>query len=243
MLGIFFPMTIFLQGVLGYSAIKAGLAMSPMSITILLVAPVSGRLSDRIGTRWILFGGLLLQVIGILYIVRESTLDATPWSLMPALALTGFGMACTFAPMTTAVMRDVPPRIAGSASGILNTMRNIGQVLGIAVLGSLLQHQVSTHVGDRLETSGVDPATQSRVITYAQQSQFERIDEVSRADQITTIVAAVRSGFTESIHDTFTAGALLCLAAAAAAFFLKDRAHRPVEVTTESGSAARAPAD
>jgi EmrB/QacA subfamily drug resistance transporter len=243
MLGIFFPMTIYLQGVLGYSAIKAGLAMSPMSITILLVAPISGKLSDRIGTRWILFGGLLLQVIGILYIVRESTLDATPWSLMPALVLTGFGMACTFAPMTTAVMRDVPPRIAGSASGILNTMRNIGQVLGIAVLGSLLQHQVGSHVGDRLESSGVDPAAQTQIIDYAQQSQFERLDEVVPADQLGGIFAAVRSGFTESIHDTFTAGALLCLVAAAAAFFLKDRARRPVEVTTSSDSTARALAD
>jgi EmrB/QacA subfamily drug resistance transporter len=222
MLGIFFPLTIYMQGILGYSAIKAGLAMSPMSITILIAAPFSGRLSDRIGTRWILFGGLLVMVAGIFYIVHESTLDATPWSLLPPLVVTGLGMGFTFAPMTAAVMHDVPPRIAGSASGILNTMRNIGQVLGIAVLGSLLQHQVGVHVADNLQPVPVDPVARDHVVDYAQQSQFERISAVVPGDHLAAVVDAVRSGFTESIHNTFAAGALLCLAAAVAAFFLKD---------------------
>jgi EmrB/QacA subfamily drug resistance transporter len=243
MLGIFFPMTIFLQGILGYSAIKAGLAMSPMSITILISAPFSGRLSDRIGTRWILFGGLLTMVVGILAIVRASTLDATPWTLLPSLVLTGLGMGFTFAPMTAAVMRDVPPRIAGSASGILNTMRNIGQVLGIAVLGSVLQHQVSVHVDYNLQPIVADSSTRNQIVEYAQQSQFERIASLVPTEQLGAVYDAVRAGFTSSVHDTFTAGALICLVAAAVSYFLRDPVREQVPMTAEQDVTAPVAAD
>lgn len=243
MLGIFFPMTIYLQGVLGYSAIKAGVAMSPMSLTILFAAPLSGRLSDRLGTRWILVGGLLVMVIGIFWITSESTLAATPWSLLPSLVLTGLGMGFTFAPMTAAVMHDVPPRIAGSASGILNTMRNIGQVLGIAVLGSVLQHQVAVHVNDRLEPVPITPGARNQIVDYAQQSQFERIAALAPGEQLAAISSAVQSGFTDSVHNTFVTGALICLVAAAAAFFLKDPARAHAVTSRQADARAVAPAD
>jgi EmrB/QacA subfamily drug resistance transporter len=222
MLGIFFPMTIYLQGVLGYSAIKSGLAMSPMSLTMLLAAPLSGRLTDRVGVRWILFGGLVTMSAGILYIINQTTLDATPWTLLPANALTGLGMGFTFAPLTAAVMRDVPPRIAGSASGILNTTRNIGQVLGIAVLGSVLQHQIGVHVDNRLGSTGLDPAVHGQVVDYAQQSQFERLTSLVPANMFARVMGAVQGGFTDSIHDTFLAGTVVCLVAAAASWFLRN---------------------
>ena len=150
MLGIFFPMTLFLQEVLGFSPIKAGLTMTPMSLMILVGAPISGRLSDRIGARWLLFSGTALMAIGILFLIRQVSVTATQLSLAPALIVTGIGMGMTFSPMTAAAMRDVPPRVAGSASGVLNTTRNIGQVLGIAILGSVLQTRMGTHTGNAL---------------------------------------------------------------------------------------------
>src|SRR5215208_929431 len=145
--GIFFPMTVFLQGALGMTPLEAGLSMMPMSLMLMFVAPVSGRLSDRIGARWILITGLILVTVGILLITsRVST--ATNWhTLLPALLVTGTGMGMTFAPMTAAAMSQVPPRISGSASGILNTSRNVGQLLGIAVLGSVLQSRLGVHAG------------------------------------------------------------------------------------------------
>jgi EmrB/QacA subfamily drug resistance transporter len=243
MLGIFFPMSIYLQGVLGYSAIKAGVAMLPMSVMMLLAAPLSGRLTDRIGVRWILFGGLLTMTAGILYIIRQTTLDATPWTLLPANAVTGLGMGFTFAPLTAAVMRDVPPRIAGSASGILNTTRNIGQVLGIAVLGSVLQHQVGVHVDDRLESTAVDPAVHDQVVVYAQQSQFERLSALVPGDLLSTVTGAVRGGFTDSIHDTFLAGTFICLVAAAASWFLRNPAREHAGVTQRAAEQVVAAAD
>ena len=222
MLGIFFPMSIYLQSILGYTPIKAGLALAPMSLAILIAAPFAGRLTDRLGIRWILVSGLLTQFVGILFIIRSVTLDATPWTLLPSVTLTGLGMAFTFSPMTAAVMRDVPPRIAGSASGILNTVRNIGQVLGIAVLGSFLQQRVGVHVNARVDGMGLDPAVQSDVVGLARQSQFERITSVVPGDQFDAVYNAVRAGFTESIHNTFLVGALVCLISAIAAYFLRN---------------------
>ncbi|HRA49253.1 MAG TPA: MFS transporter, partial [Thermomicrobiales bacterium] len=231
MLGIFFPMTIFLQGVLGYTAIKAGLTMAPMSIIMLFAAPVSGRLSDRIGTRWILFGGLLTMVLGIWYMIYLTQLDMTPWTLMPALLIGGLGMGFTFSPMTAATMRLVPPAISGSASGILNTMRNIGQVLGIAVLGSVLQHQVGVHVNNRLAEQTIPADQKAHVVTLAQQSQFEMIRDAVDANLYGPVISAVQAGFRDSIHNTFLTGSLICLVAAAAAWFLRDPVGAVVPVT------------
>ena len=126
--GIFFPMTVFLQGALGMTPLEAGLTMMPMSLMLMFVAPISGRLSDRIGARWILTTGLTLVTVGILLMTSRVSTTTNWQTLLPALVVTGTGMGMTFAPMTAAAMSRVPPRISGSASGILNTSRNIGQL-------------------------------------------------------------------------------------------------------------------
>jgi hypothetical protein len=162
-----------------------------------------------------------------------TNLDSTPLTLVPALIVGGLGMAFTFSPMTAATMRDVPPQISGSASGILNTVRNIGQVLGIAILGSLLQQQVSVHVADELGGQTMPPETKDQVVTLAQQSQFERIKDVVDPAQLAAVFDAVQRGFTTSIHVTFLAGSVLCLLAAAASWFLRD----PVAVARPSEGA------
>ncbi len=96
MLGIFFPITLFLQEVLGFSPVKSGLAMTPMSLMILVGAPISGRLSDRIGSRWLLAAGTAIMAVGILFITRQTSVDTTILSLSPALVVTGIGMGMTF---------------------------------------------------------------------------------------------------------------------------------------------------
>jgi len=226
MLGIFFPMTIFLQGVLGFTPIRAGLTMTPMSLALMIAAPLAGRLTDRIGARWIMVSGGSLMTAGILFLISRIDLGANWVSLLPPLIVTGIGMGLTFSPMTAAAMRDVPPRIAGSASGILNTMRNIGQVLGIAVLGSLLQNRVGAHVGDRLEGSTLNGASQDRIVVFAQQSQFERLREVVPDDQLALVFSAIQSGFVEALHDTFFVGALTCAVAAVTATLVRNPLQR-----------------
>jgi EmrB/QacA subfamily drug resistance transporter len=149
MLGFFLPMTIFLQSVRGLDAEHAGVVFVPMSLTSMLVAPFAGRLVDRISGKWILFAGLILFSGGMLEVVRLSSLTATGLTFTPALIVAGVGMGCTFAPMVTLAMRNVPPQMAGAASGFINTIRQVGSAFGSAIVGATLQNQLATQLHDQ----------------------------------------------------------------------------------------------
>lgn len=232
MLGIFFPITLFLQEVLGFSPVKAGLAMTPMSLMIMVGAPISGRLSDKIGSRWILFVGTAIMTIGILFITRQTNLDTTVVSLAPALIVTGIGMGMTFSPMTAAAMRDVPPRVAGSASGVLNTSRNIGQVLGIAVLGSVLQTRMGTHTTNGLPPLGLGRDKATHIADLASQNLFGEIIALVPAEQLDALMLIIREAFVQALHNTFLVGATACGAASLLALLLRNP--QPLPVSAES---------
>jgi EmrB/QacA subfamily drug resistance transporter len=146
MMGIFLPFTIYLQSVLGFSALKAGLTMAPASLVSMFVAPFAGRLSDRIGGKYILITGLLLFAIGMGLTAAIATPTSTWPQFLPSLAVAGFGLGCLFAPMTTVAMRTVEPRMAGAASGMLNTVRQVGAVIGTAAVGALLQNRLAAEL-------------------------------------------------------------------------------------------------
>jgi EmrB/QacA subfamily drug resistance transporter len=144
MLGLFLPLTIFLQSVLGLSALQAGLTTAPMSIISMFVAPVAGRYADRVGGKWILFFGIALFAGGMGILISSSHVGSTRLHLLPGLIVAGFGLGMTFAPLQTIAMRDVEPRMAGAASGLINTTRQLGAVIGSAAVGALLQSQLTS---------------------------------------------------------------------------------------------------
>ncbi|HUG14886.1 MAG TPA: DHA2 family efflux MFS transporter permease subunit [Thermomicrobiales bacterium] len=235
MFGIFFPLTLFLQGTLGFTPIRAGLSLIPMSLTIMITAPLAGRLTDRVGARWILVTGLSLVTTGILLIIMQSSLDTTWQSLFPALLVTGAGMGLTFAPMTAAAMREVPPRISGSASGIINTTRNIGQVLGIAVLGSILQSRVVSYVRADLEVTPLDAATRAEVVELARNSRFDELATIipaGQADLLPSIYLSIQESSVSALHDTFLVSAAACLLGVGVAFMIRNHARAPVAPQT-----------
>ncbi|XVQ12682.1 DHA2 family efflux MFS transporter permease subunit [Spirillospora sp. CA-255316] len=143
MIGMILPMTLYLQSVLGFSALEAGLIMAPSSLASMLLAPVAGRLSDRIGGRFILMGGLTLYGLGSLWLTLVAEVG-THWTAFVApFLLSGIGIGGVFAPMATEATRNVPPRLAGAASGVNNTVRQVGSVLGGAVTGAVLQNRLA----------------------------------------------------------------------------------------------------
>jgi MFS family permease len=228
--GLFFPMTIFLQGALGMSPLEAGLTMMPMSLMLMVVAPVSGRLSDRIGARWILIAGLTLVTVGIILMTTQVSTTTNWQTLLPGLLVTGTGMGMTFAPMTAAAMSQVPPRISGSASGILNTSRNIGQLLGIAVLGSVLQSRLGLHAGAEFSSLPVaDGAIRNEIVDLVRHGRMEVISSVippGMRDQLPIIFDTMRQVFVLSMHETFYVGALICFVALALSFLMQNPAPR-----------------
>ena len=141
LLSILFLLVLFMQLVLGFSAIKTGLVLLPMPIVLMIVAPLSGRLSDRIGSRWLLFFGMLFTALGI-YLMSHLTPTEEWHNLVAPLSVCGLGMGLVMAPTTAAVMASAPMERSGQAAGILATMRQVGSVLGISVIGAILQSQL-----------------------------------------------------------------------------------------------------
>ena len=144
MLSMFLPFTIYLQSVRGFSALVAGLTLAPMSLTSMFTAPFAGRLSDRIGGKYILMTGITLFTIGMGSIAYIAGPDSTWINFLAPAIVAGAGLGMTFAPMTTVAMRNIEPRVAGSASAVLNTIRQLGAAVGSAVIGAILQNQLAT---------------------------------------------------------------------------------------------------
>src|SRR5262249_59708889 len=129
MMGIFLPLTIYFQSVLGSSALKAGLVMAPASLMSMFVAPVAGRTTDKIGGKYILMSGLILFGVGMGWLALIAH-PASSWPTFVApLIVAGIGMGCIFAPMVTVAMLNIDSRMAGAASCVLETIRPGG--LGI----------------------------------------------------------------------------------------------------------------
>jgi EmrB/QacA subfamily drug resistance transporter len=149
MLSLFLPVTIYLQSVRGFSALTAGLTFAPMSLTSMFVAPFAGRFADKVGGKYILLTGISLFTIGFGLVTYVAGPDSTWITFLVPAIIAGAGMGMTFAPMTTVAMRNISPRMAGAASGILNTTRQLGAAIGSAVVGAILQNQLATTLHDQ----------------------------------------------------------------------------------------------
>jgi EmrB/QacA subfamily drug resistance transporter len=137
MFGVFFFVSLYIQNILHYSATQAGATFLPMVSLIILIAPIAGRLSDRIGSRWLMGAGMTLVGASLLLYERV-TVHSNFWTLLPAMIVGGFGMALTMSPMTSAAMGAVPVDKAGVGSGVLNSFRQVGGSFGIAVMGAIV---------------------------------------------------------------------------------------------------------
>jgi EmrB/QacA subfamily drug resistance transporter len=143
MFGVFFFVSLYMQNVLGYSAVQAGAAFLPMTLLIIVVAPLAGRASDRFGSRWLMAVGMLLLAAQLAYFSQLSA-DSTFWRMLPALVLGGFGMSMTMTPSSAAAMRAVPVAKAGMGSAVLNAFRQVGGSTGIALMGAIMASRLTT---------------------------------------------------------------------------------------------------
>ncbi len=143
----------FLVYVLHYSILKVGLVMIVAPVATLFFAPVSGVLSDRIGTRSFTFIGMAIATLGMIFLsaLNESS---SVWDVAWRLAIMGIGMGIFQSPNNSAVMGSVPPPYLGIASGTLAAMRNVGMVLGLAVTGAVLYNVAPVTTTMRPEAFG-----------------------------------------------------------------------------------------
>jgi EmrB/QacA subfamily drug resistance transporter len=137
MFGAVFLGAQFLQTVQGYTPLQAGIRSLPWTAVPAIAAPLSGILSDRFGARRIISAALVLQAIGIGWIAVQSTVDLPYSRLVAPFVLAGLGMGLFFAPMARLTLGFASRELEGVASGTSNALRQLGTVLGIAVLGSI----------------------------------------------------------------------------------------------------------
>ncbi|TMF85050.1 MAG: MFS transporter [Chloroflexi bacterium] len=251
MLGMFLPVTIFLQSVLGFSAIKAGLTFLPMSLVSMPVAPFAGRLADRIGGKYILLFGLTMFSIGFGLIDLVASINADWYTFTLPAMVAGVGLGCTFAPMVTVAMRNIEPRMAGAASGVFNTTRQLGGVLGSAVVGAVLQNRLATALHDQAvaRSAGLPAQFRQRFIdgfSQASKSGFQvgrgqsgganlpsglPPQVAHQLQQISHDVFAY--GFIDAMRPTLLVGVLVLGLAALSCLGIKRRRREPQPATAQ----------
>ncbi len=145
MVGVFLPLTIYYQSVLGLTAVAAGLVVGTQSMAMMITSGVVGGLSGsgRISMKWVLMAGLLLFAAGMTYVVVVAAPDSGQWSFVPGLVTAGIGLGCVWTPVFGLATRDMPPSRAGIGAGVLDTVQEFGAVLATAVLGALLANRLA----------------------------------------------------------------------------------------------------
>jgi EmrB/QacA subfamily drug resistance transporter len=177
MLGMFFFLALYMQDILGYSPLAAGVRFLPSTVMIVLIAPLAGRLTDRIGARWLITAGLTIVSLALYGLTRIGP-DTTYSDIMPGFIGMGAGIALTMSPMSTAAMNAVEETKAGIASGLLSMMRMVGGTFGVAATGALFQAKAGS----------LDPAA-FRADPAAGKALF--IEAMAHAMRLSAVVALI----------------------------------------------------
>lgn len=146
--GMFLPLVIYVQSVLGLDPVASSLLCAPMAVAAGAAALLAGRLVGRVGTRGLVMSGLAGLALGTIALALQAEPDTTPTALVPGLVVAGIGIGLVFSPLTAAATIGLRPEMAGAASGVFNTSRQVGGVLGSATTGVLLQVGLSFSVAE-----------------------------------------------------------------------------------------------
>jgi MFS family permease len=142
--GMFFFCTLYLQQVLGYGALKTGVAYLPLSLTLITASALASRIVDRVTPKPVLVAGLLISTVGFLLLIRISGHGDYASHVLPAMIVLGVGLGMSFVPITIAATNGVSAGDSGLASGLLNTTQQVGGSLGLAILSSVSTARVTS---------------------------------------------------------------------------------------------------
>ena len=235
-LGIYLPLTIYMQSVLGLSPIDAGLTLAIQPVAMFFTSGVAGWLSQKIDGKLLLVPGLFALALGTALIDLAAHADSGRWTFVPGLVVSGLGMGCIWTPVFSIATRDLPAHLGGVASGVVNTIQELGGVLASALVGAFLQNRLATSLHEQaVAASGRLPA-QSRAsfidgFSNAAHSGFEvGAGQTGASVRWPASVQAIAhqvftQAFVDAMHPTLILPiAVLVVAACAAAFVRRPRA-------------------
>jgi EmrB/QacA subfamily drug resistance transporter len=208
MFSLFLYLVLYLQNVLGYSPLEAGLRFLPLSLASFLVAPVSGALSARLPARWFLGGGLAL--VGIALLLMRGVHDSSGWTaLLPGFLVGGCGVGLVNPPLASTAVGVVPPERSGMASGINTTFRQVGIATGIAALGAIFQTRVQDRAVELLSrVPGVSGHADQIAHAAASGGGREALGQVPRSAR-SAVAAAGRDAFISGLHEILLVAAIV----------------------------------
>ena len=144
--GSIFFLTQYLQFVLGYTALQAGLRLTPMALVLMIVSPVAGQLVAKVGTKAMVALGMAIGASGLWYLA-QTTPASGYWHVLGGLVIIAVGLSMSMVPATESIMGSLPPGKAGVGSAMNDTTREVGGALGVAILGSVLASHYTATIG------------------------------------------------------------------------------------------------
>jgi EmrB/QacA subfamily drug resistance transporter len=220
---MFLYLTLYIQDVLGYGPLQAGLRFLPVTLLSFAVAPVAGRLSVRVPIRMLLGTGLALVAAG-LFAMTAVEPDSAWTVLVPGFVLAGAGIGMVNPPLASAAVGVVPQAQSGMASGINSTFRQVGIATGIAGLGAVFQHSVTQSSRAALAASGhasqVVAAAHGRLGALLQSGEIGQVSRSLPSGARAALTNAYRTGFTHGLSQILVIAGAVAFVGSVFAFVL-----------------------
>lgn len=249
MFGSLFLLTQYMQDVLGYSPLGAGVRVAPFALVMMVIAPMSTKFVDRLGTKVVVVTGLTIIAGSLLYMVWLDP-DMGYTQVFIDMVIMAFGMALTMAPATESIMGALPRDKAGVGSAVNDTTRQVGGALGVAVIGSLFSSRYMPKMADVISGSSAPvPPEMAEAIKGSiggARSVADKVAEMGMQEQADALMESAKSAFVSGMHSAVLVGAIIAfIGALVALFFLPARAADEelgdLQVTDVTGAAAGEP--
>ena len=234
-LGLYLPLTIYLQSVLGLSAIDAGLTIALQPLAMMISSGVASGLVQRINGKYLLIPGLLVLAAGSGYIDWAAHANSGRWDFAAGLVLSGLGMGCIWTPVFSIGTRDLPAHLAGVASGVINTIQEMGGVIASAVVGAFLQNRLALALHDQAVAASGRLPEQYRApfvngFSNAAHTGFE-VGAGQTGASLQQVPAQVQAmahfvfthAFVDAMHPTLVLPIAILVVAAVAAVFVRSQ--------------------
>jgi EmrB/QacA subfamily drug resistance transporter len=248
-LGLYLPLTIYMQSVLGLSAIDAGVTLAIQPVAMFFTSGFAGAVSQKVNGKYLLIPGLLLLAAGSGYIDWAAQANSGRWAFTPGLIASGLGMGLIWTPVFSIATRDLPARLGGVASGVINTIQELGGVLASAAVGAFLQNRLALALHDHAVAASGQLPTEYREgfvagFSNAAHSGFE----VGAGQSGTTLAlpAQVQAiahyvfthAFVDAMHPTMVLPIAILVLAGVSATFVRAGKARAVPVHDEEAAVA-----
>ena len=222
MFGSLFLLTQFLQSILGYTPLEAGIRLLPMAAVMVVISPLSAKVVERIGSKIVVATGLSVAAVGLI-IASRLTAGASYPQVLTALVVLAVGMALVMPPATESIMGSLPLAKAGVGSAVNDTTRQVGGALGVAVLGSVMSSTYGPRVSDAI--SGLPVSSEQATAIHDQIGAAIRAAAEIGGEPGRKLADVASRGFADGMSTAFIIGAAaLALGAVIVALFLPARA-------------------